>query len=127
MSEEIRVRPENLPPLAKDLVAVVNAYKRIKKLGPDWEAKHMARGLIYAGELLNVVGPQGGAVDRAVGLLEWLAAEKRDFDLGSAGTHFGAYQSWMAAKTAETRGRCRECGESYWVKENMPSDNCGRH
>lgn len=113
MSEEIRVRPENLPPLAKDLVAVVTAYKKIKGLGPSWEAKHMARGLIYAGELLTAVGVQGGQVDRAVALLEWLKESGKDFDLGTAPSFYGAYQAHLTAKANSEYSRCSVCNDKF--------------
>lgn len=123
MTEEIKIRPENLPPLAKDLVSVVAAYKRLKGLGPSWEAKHMARALVNAGELITSVGYHGGQLERAVGLLEWLKESGRDFNLETASTFFKAYEAHLAAKNNSERSRCETCGEQYWGTGR----DCGRH
>ncbi len=107
MTETIKIRPENLPPLARDLVSVVSVYKRVKKLGPSWEAKHMARAMVNAGELLVAVGYHGGQLERATGLLEWLAESGKDFNLETAATYFGEYSAILEAK--KTFRKCCEC------------------
>lgn len=109
-SDEIRIRPENLPPLVKDKVSVVAAYKRLKGLGAHWEKTHGARGIIYAGTLLESVGYAGGQLDRAIGLMEWLQSSGRDWDLGSAPCFFSAFQkAQQAAKEAARGPRCKLC------------------
>lgn len=123
MTEEIKIRPENLPPLAKDLVSVVAAYKRLKGLGPSWEAKHMARALVNAGELLIAVGYHGGQLERATSLMQWLKDSGRDFNLETAATYFKEFEAAIAAKNNSERSRCRVCGEGYFGQGN----NCGRH
>lgn len=127
LEDTLTLRPENLPPLAKDCLDIVAHYRRLKGLGSYWRAKHEARGIIYAGQLIQAAGPLGGAQYRCLGLLSWLSENKREFDLGTAAAHFGEYVAHLAAKQAESRGRCTSCGESYWIKGGLGADRCERH
>jgi hypothetical protein len=127
IDDSITIRPENLPPLVKDKLVIVNTYKRIKGLGSKWEKAHGARAIVYAGQLLEASGPLGGAVERCVGLLEWLAASGKDFDLGTASSYLMGYANAMAEKAVASRGRCRVCGEEYWIKPGIGFKDCGRH
>src|SRR4051812_22828547 len=96
VEDRLTLRPENLPPLLRDKMSIVNAYKRIKGLGSSWENLHGARAIIYAGQLLEAAGPLGGAVERCEGMLAWLKESGKDFDLGSASTYFMSYASHLA-------------------------------
>lgn len=123
IDDTLTLRPENIPPLAKDCLEIVSLYRRLKGLGRDWRAKHEARGIIYAGQLIQASGPLGGAQERCLGLLTWLSESKRDFDLGTASSRFGEYAAHLAAKSNASRGRCAVCGESF----NGTGDDCRRH
>lgn len=124
VDDTLTLRPENLPPLARDCLDVVSTYKRVKGLGADWQRHHGSRGIIYAANVLNAVGTHGGQIDRALGLIAWLGDQKgRDWDLGSAANFFGEYQAWAAAKSSAERSRCAVCGEGFWGK----GVDCGRH
>lgn len=129
IDETVTLRPENLPPLAKDCLDIVAEYKRLKGLGASWQKSHGARGIVYAGQLIQAAGPLGGAQERVLGLLAWLAENKREFDLGTAATHFGEYAAYLAAKQTASKGRCNVCGESYFKNNSFATgdDNCGRH
>lgn len=109
MSEDIAVRPANLPPLAKDKLAVVAVYKRLKGLGAEWQKSHGARGIIYASKLLETVGVQGGQVDRAVGLMQWLKDSGREWSLDSAPAFWGEYQAHVTRSRRILEARCRVC------------------
>ncbi len=126
ITEDITIRPENLPPLAKDCLEIVAVYKRLKGLGADWQKLHGSRGVVHAGELIQAAGPLGGAQERVIGLLTWLKESGKDFDLGSASSYLMAYSRHLADKMASSRGRCLVCSESYWNRNGI-ADNCGRH
>lgn len=127
IDETVTLRPENLPPLARDMSEVVTAYKRIKGLGAAWTKSHGARGMISAGELLTAVGVHGGQLDRAIALLGWLKDSGKEFDLSTAPTHYKAFQAHLEAVTVKMKGRCNVCGESYTKGFMDDADNCGRH
>jgi hypothetical protein len=127
LEDSLTLKPENLPPLARDMTEVVTAYRRLKGLGAAWTKTHGARGMIYAGELLTAVGVHGGQLDRAISLLGWLKDSGKDFDLATAPTHYKAYQAHLEAVTVKTRGRCKVCGEGYSRGFTDLSDDCGRH
>lgn len=110
---KLTLRPENLPPLAKDCLAVVSLYKRLKGLGAPWERSHGPRGIVYAQSLLEAVGAYGGQLERALGLLEWLKEKGKDFDLDSAPTFYNEYQEHIKALANVTRSRCLVCGISF--------------
>ncbi len=126
IEDSLTLRPENLPPLAKDCLDIISTYKRLKGLGAEWQSKHGSRAIIYARELLTAAGPLGGAVERCQGLLEWLKADGKDFDMGTASSYLMAYSEYLASKAAASRGRCKICSEGYWVNGGA-NDNCGRH
>lgn len=129
IDDTITLRPEDVPPLARDCMGIVAAYKRLKGLGADWQRQHGSRGLIYASELLLAVGVRGGQMERALGILEWLGGQPgKTWDLGTAPTHVMAYLEAVKAKEQASRGRCAVCGESFagqgnrcpshvWVKD----------
>lgn len=123
IDDTLTLRPENLPPLLKDKLSIVNKYRSIKGLGSSWEKTHRARAIVYAGQLLEAAGSLGGALERCEGLLVWLKESGREFDLGSASSYLMSYASYLADKAASNRGRCAICGESY----NGAGGNCGRH
>ena len=127
LEDTLTLRPENLPPLAKDCLEVVTCYKRLKGLGATWQQKHGARGIIYANALLVAVGSHGGQLDRACALLGWLSDSKKDWGLDDAPSHYPAYQKHMEAVTVRQKGRCKTCGESYTKSFTDLSDDCGRH
>lgn len=111
IEDSLTLKPENLPPLARDMSEVVCAYKRLKGLGAAWTKTHGSRGMIYAGELLTAVGVHGGQLDRAIALLGWLKESGKDFDLSTAPSHYGAFKAHLERVTV--RARCRHCGESF--------------
>lgn len=123
IEDRISIRLENIAPLAKECVSVVARYKSLKGLGAEWTSRHGTRGLVSAGEILKAVGYHGGQMERALGLIEWLSAEKKDYDLGSAATYVKAYEAAMAAKMSAERSRCLTCGESFAGN----GGDCGRH
>ncbi len=129
IDDTLTLKPEGLPPLARDMTEVVTAYKRLKGLGAAWTKSHGARGMIYSGELLTAVGVHGGQLDRAIALLGWLKDSGREFDLGTAPSHYGAYKAHLEAVTVKMKGRCNVCGESYFKNNSFATgdDNCGRH
>ena len=127
IDDTLTLKPEGLPPLARDMTEVVTAYKRLKGLGAAWTKTHGARGMIYAGELLTAVGVHGGQLDRAIALLGWLKDSGKEFDLGTAGSHYGAYKAHLEAVTVKMKGRCNVCGESYTKGFMDDANNCGRH
>lgn len=121
--DELTLRPENLPPLVKDKLAVVAAYKRIKDLDGTWQRQHGARALIYADMLLLACGFTGGQLDRAVGLMEWLQASGRDWSLDSAATHYNAYEKHVQSIQRLSHKLCGVCGEQFAGDGNL----CERH
>ncbi len=123
IEDSLTLRPENLPPLAKDCLGIVAHYKRLKGLGAAWEKAHGSRGIVYAGQLIEAAGPLGGAQDRILGLLTWLKESGKEFDLGTASSYFMAYSDHLASKAAASRGRCLTCGETF----NGAGSDCGRH
>lgn len=130
LDDSVILRPENLPPLLKDKLQVVNTYKRVKGLDSSWQKAHGARAIVYAGTLLESVGVHGGQLERAVGLLEWLQSQGKDFDLGSAPSFFGAYLEAIRAMQRLSMCRCKVCGESFNSGRMMGTvklDDCGRH
>ena len=130
IEDVLTVKVEDIAPLARECQEIVTAYKRIKGLGASWQKNHGTRALISAGQLITASGPLGGAVERCLGLLSWLAENKREFDLGTAASHFGEYAAYMAAKNNAAKGRCKICGESYVCNNSFATkevENCGRH
>ena len=123
LEDSLTLRPENLPPLARDCLEIVTTYKRLKGLGAEWQKVHGARGIVHAGNVLVAVGAHGGQMERALGLLRWLSDQKKDYDLGTAPSFFGAYQAWTAAKVLANRSRCQVCGEGFDGTGNL----CARH
>lgn len=121
--DTLTLRPENLPPLARDCLEIVNHYRKVKNLGSDWRAKHEARAIIYAGQLIQAAGPLGGAQERCLGLISWLKESGKEFDLGSAASYFMAYSAHIASKMASEKSRCLTCGESFYGS----GDLCPRH
>lgn len=122
-SEDITIRAHNLEPLARECLEIVSHYRKLKGLGSDWRAKHEARGIVYAGELIKAAGPLGGAQERVLGLLSWLKSSGKEFDLGSASSYFMAYSDHLANEARARRSRCLTCGESFFGQ----GDDCGRH
>lgn len=112
-TEDLKVTPESLPPLARDRVSVVSAYKRLKGLGGTWDRQHGARAIVYAGTLLEAVGFQGGQLDRALGLMDWLKASGSDWSLDSAAGFFKAYEESQRKAKASLYTRCDVCGELF--------------
>lgn len=121
--DTITLRPENLPPLLKDKLEIVNTYKRIKGLDSKWQKAHGARAIVYAGQLIEAAGPLGGAIERCCGLLAWLKESGKEFDLGSAASYFMAYSAHLASKLASEKSRCNVCGESFYGSGYF----CDRH
>ena len=121
IEDSLTLKPEGLPPLARDMNEIVCAYKRLKGLGAAWTKNHGARGMIYAGELLTAVGVHGGQLDRAIALLGWLKDSGKEFDLGTAPSHYGAYKAMLEKVTV--RPRCRACGLSF----SGEGDKCPNH
>lgn len=123
LEDTLTLRPENLPPLARDFLDIVAHYKRVKGLGADWQKLHGSRAIIYAGQLIQASGPLGGAQERCLGLISWLKESGKDFDLVSAPSFFKQYEAALAAKNNSERSRCLLCGESFAGQ----GDYCPRH
>ena len=127
IDDTLTLRPDNLPPLAKDCLEIVAVYKRLKGLGADWQRKHGARGIIYATALLTAVGTHGGQLERACALLGWLSDSKKEWGLDDAPSYYPAYVKHLEAVVVQSKGRCTVCGESYlkWFLDDRGL--CPRH
>lgn len=107
-TEDIIVRPASLPPLAKDKLDVVAHYKRTKSLGMAWTKAHGSRAIIYAASLLEALGTAGGAVEKALALMDWIQGTGEKWDLAEAPKFIGR---WETAKKAAQKSviRCLLC------------------
>lgn len=111
--EDVKLRPENLPPLVKDKLAVVSVYKGWKNLGAQWEKLHGARAIIYAGNLLEAVGFQGGQLERAIALMGWLQTSGKDWSLDTAPRFFAEYERAQKETLGRGKSRCTICAEEF--------------
>ena len=55
-SHDVRLISTAVPQLAKDKLAIVSEYRRLKGLGLDWDAKHRPRAIVYAQGILEALG-----------------------------------------------------------------------
>lgn len=106
---DLSVRAENVTPLAKEILSVVTAYKRLKGLGSHWTKAHGSRALIYSAGLLEAMGSEFGALERAIDLMEWLQSTGRDWSLDSAKGFIGDFQIAQKAAKEKTQRKCVVC------------------
>lgn len=123
LTEDITIRPANLPPLVKDKLSVIAAYKREKGLGAAWQKAHGVRAIVYAATLLEAVGVHGGQLERALEFMTWLEASGKDWDLSSAPSAYPAFQAAKKEEKESVSSRCEVCGETFY----SPGVLCLRH
>jgi predicted RNA-binding Zn-ribbon protein involved in translation (DUF1610 family) len=112
ISHDVRVSSSSIPPLAKDKLAIVGEYRRIKGLGLDWDAKHRPRAIVYAQGILEAIGNVPTAPSLAVEAVGWVSAHATtSWDLGDVQARIPAFlKARIESQAAARKERCPLCG-----------------
>lgn len=112
ISHDVRVTTTDLPPLAKDKLAIVAEYRRIKGLGAAWDLKHRARAIVSAQGIMEAIGNVAQAPSLAVEAVGWVSTHSdKSWDLGDVQARA---QEFLTARTKAQelarKTKCPLCG-----------------
>lgn len=111
-SHDVRLTSESVPALARDKLAVVAEYRKIKGLGLDWEKKHRPRAIIYAQGIIEAMGSTPQAAALAVEAVGWVAAHSESsWDLSDVQVRVQEFlRARSEAREQERKSKCCICG-----------------